>query len=255
MQKIKKELFFLYGKHPVFQALKSKKRSIFNIFINQNNKEELKKFLQLNSLTHLFDKIKIVDNNFIESKISYNKTHQGYLLSCSNIEFKSENQLISDIQNHDNQLKLPTILILDQLTDPQNVGSIIRSAKAFNVDKIVFCENNSCKETAIMVKSSVGAIELVDLFMVTNINKLIQRLKKLNYWCFGLDGESKNNVNNIQDYNNIILIIGSEGKGIRPLVKKNCDLLLQIPINSQIESLNASVACSIALYEINKKNN
>ena len=149
--------------------------------------------------------------------------------------------------------KRPTLLLLDQVSDPHNVGAIIRSAIGFGVTKIIFCEHNSPKENATIVKSSAGTIEMADLIVVTNFSNLIEKLKKIDYWCIGLAGEAKNDISIIKEYQNIALIIGSEGSGIRDLVKKNCDLLAKININDEVESLNASVAAAITLHEISKK--
>ncbi len=237
---------WIYGKHPVLTVLKAKKREIYQIYATKSAVQELTEFVKKNNLEKFLSQIKIVDNQFIETKIGLNQVHQGFLIQSSFKNIKNENDLINEIKD-----EKPTILILDQLTDPHNIGAIIRSAVAFGVNKIIFPENNFTKESSIMIKSSAGMIEFVDLFMVININKFLERLKKFEYWCFGLAGEAKNDISEIKKYENIALIIGSEGKGIRSLVKKNCDMLLKIPINEDVESLNASVACSIALYEIN----
>jgi len=145
---------------------------------------------------------------------------------------------------------MPPLLIMDQLRDPHNVGAIIRSACAFGVKKIIFPEHNFPKESAVMNKSASGMVENVDLYLVVNINNLMLKLKELGYWCIGLAGEGEVLVEKIREYKNIALIVGSEGDGIRDLVRRNCDLLVRIEIDENVESLNASVASSIALREV-----
>ena len=152
----------------------------------------------------------------------------------------------------DDKKDLPKLLLLDQISDPQNIGAIIRSAISFGVTKIIFCEHNSPKENATIVKAAAGTIEFCDLIVVTNFNNLIEKIKKIGYWCFGLAGEGTFTLKEAQTYDHVALIVGSEGDGIRSLVKKNCDLLVKIDIDEKVESLNASVATAIALYELSK---
>jgi 23S rRNA (guanosine2251-2'-O)-methyltransferase len=243
---------WLYGKHPTFSIIEKKRRKIFEILATQNTISELQNFLKKNSLSHLSPLVRVADNNKIESIIGKNQVHQGLAIRCSNLPIKNQNDLLTELYAIAEGEKLPTLLLLDQISDPQNVGAIIRSAAAFGVKKIIFSEHNAPKETAAMVKSSAGMIDLVDLICVTNFNNLIEKLKKINYWCIGLAGEGKVSISEIKGYKNIALIIGSEGDGMRDLVKKNCDILAKIEINKEVESLNASVAAAISLYELSK---
>jgi len=242
---------WLYGKHPVFLALQKKRREIFEILATKNSIDDLEKFLTQSNLISLKIKIKIVEPDYIQSIIGRDHIHQGLALNCSSIPMKSQNNLLDDLQKIISaEKKLPPLLIMDQLRDPHNVGAIIRSACAFGVRKIIFPEHNFPKESAVMNKSSSGMIENVDLFLVVNLSNLMVKLKELGYWCVGLAGEGTHMIEEIKEYKNIALIIGSEGDGIRGLVKKNCDLLVKIKTESDVESLNASVAASIALREI-----
>ena len=243
---------WLCGKHPIFNILQKKRRKIFEILATKNTILELEKFLQENSLLSFKPLIKLVDSEKIESLVGKNQIHQGIAAHCSRLPTKTQNELLDELQKLDGQ-QLPTLLLLDQISDPHNVGAIIRSASAFGVKKIIFCEHNSPKENATIVKSSAGTIDLVDLIVVTNFSNLMEKLKKIGYWCIGLAAEAKTSITEIKDYKNIALIIGSEGNGMRDLVKKNCDLLAKIEINGEVESLNASVAAAITLYELSRK--
>ncbi len=245
---------WLYGKHPVMSALQKKRREVFQILATKNSAAELEKFLQENKIFSAIDKIKIVEASQIQAVVGENQTHQGLALNCSLLPMKSQNNLFDEIEKLNKvQEKLPVLLILDQLKDPHNVGAIIRSACAFGVKKIIFPDHNFCKETAAMNKTSSGMIENVDLYLVGNLNNLMAKLKECGYWCIGLAGEGAQNISKIKEYKNIALIIGSEGEGIRDLVKKNCDLLVKIPMDKDVESLNAAAATSIALYEISRE--
>ncbi len=242
---------WLYGKHAVFAALQNKKRKIFQIVSTKNTFSELEKFLNKTQLSHLKNLVKIVEGEQISSIVGRDQIHQGIALNCSKLAIKNQNDLLEELYSLEKE-QLPTLLLLDQLSDPQNIGAIIRSAVSFGVKKIIFCEHSAPKETASMCKSSVGAIELADLVIVVNFNNLIEKLKKIGYWCIGLDGNSNTAISEIRDYDHVALVVGSEGDGIRDLVKKNCDVLAKIKIDPSVESLNASVATSIALYELRK---
>jgi 23S rRNA (guanosine2251-2'-O)-methyltransferase len=241
---------WLCGKHPVFTMLQKKRRKIFEILVTQNSATELQNFLQKNSLGALQSITRLVDKQEIEAVIGKNQLHQGIATSCSPIPVKTQNDLLAELRNFGADESLPTLLLLDQISDPHNVGAIIRSAIGFGVKKIIFLEHNSPKENTTIAKSSAGAIESADLIMVTNFSNLMEKLKKIGYWCIGLASEGTASVQAIKEYKNIALVVGSEGSGIRELVKKNCDLLVKIEIEKNIESLNASVATAIALYEI-----
>ncbi len=160
---------------------------------------------------------------------------------------------MSELHKINDKNNLPNILILDQITDPQNVGAIMRSALAFDFKKIIITEFNSAKESSAMIKASAGCIDYVDIYSGANLNNLLEELKKIGYWCIGLAGEANISCKKINDYENIALVVGSEGNGIRQLVKKNCDLLVKIPTNSDVESLNVSVATAIVLNQIYAK--
>lgn len=244
---------WLCGKHASFSAILNKRRKIFEILVNQNSRFELEEFLQKKSLTSLQSLIKFTDKEHLEKLFARDQTpHQGIAVRCSKLPLKNQNDLLEELCKIDTNAQFPTLLLLDQISDPHNVGAIIRSAIAFGVKHIIFCEHNSVKESAIIVKSSAGTIDLADLFVVTNFSNLMEKLKKIGYWCVGLAGEGKTKLNMVSEYKNIALVIGSEGNGLRDLVKRNCDLLAKIEMDSQVESLNASVAASIALYEITR---
>lgn len=242
------------GKHPSFSAILKKRRKIYQIFVTENSALELEKFLRENSLLEKFSSlVKKVDNEAIENFAGKGQTHQGIVLIAAKLQVKTQNDLLGELYEIAEGEKLPTLLLLDQITDPQNIGAIIRSAIAFGVNKIIFCEHNAPKENSAIIKTAAGTIEDADLIVVTNFNNLMEKLKKLDYWCIGLAGEAKHFIHEIKDCKNIALVVGSEGSGMRQLVKSNCDLLVKIPIAPEVESLNASVASALALYEISKK--
>ncbi len=243
---------WLCGKHATLAALQKKRRKIFQILVTKNTLSELEKTLQQHNLSSLESYVKLVDGEQISSIVGRDQMHQGIAVNCSRLPIKNQNDLLEELYSLEKN-QLPNLILLDQLSDPQNVGAIIRSAISFGVKKIIFCEHSAPKESASMCKSSAGTIEMADLIVVVNFNNLIEKLKKIGYWCIGLEGTSSTDISQIKNYDNIALIVGSEGDGIRDLVKKNCDILAKINIDHSVESLNASVATSIALYELSKK--
>jgi 23S rRNA (guanosine2251-2'-O)-methyltransferase len=250
-----KDYIWIGGKNPCFLALKNQKRKIFEIVINKNNLEDLKSFFLKNSLQHLEKIVRVHENIFFQNIFNNDFVHQGIAIRASKLEFKTQFDLLEELNLIEDKNQLPDILILDQITDPQNVGAIVRSAVAFNFKKIVFCEFNSAKETPSLIKASAGNIDFAEIFVAININNLMEKLKKIGYWCIGLAGEGDENEKKIAEYKNIVLVVGSEGMGIRNLVKKNCDLLVRIDTNKEVESLNVSVATAIALNEIYRNKN
>lgn len=248
----KSDHVLISGKHPVFTALKQGRRKILEIFVTENSIAELKNFLAKNSLQNFSPLIRLVDGGVIEDFVGTQQPHQGLLIKAARLPVQNQNSLLEELNAIPEGEKLPLLLLLDQISDPHNVGAIIRSAASFGVKKIIFCEHHAPQENSTIIKASAGTIEFVDLVVVTNFNNLFEKLKKIGYWCVGLAGEGKVKLSEVKDYKNIALVVGSEGDGMRDLVKKNCDLLVRIEIDKEVESLNASVAAAIALYEISK---
>lgn len=155
-----------------------------------------------------------------------------------------------------NNQKLRTILLLDHVTDPHNVGAIIRSAAFFGVDGLILSEHDSPKENATIIKVASGGYEIVPSIYVKNLVRAIQDLKKQKFWICGLDLGAKETLRqcNLQRYENLVFVLGAEGKGIGRLVKENCDFFANIvgclDVNSKcVDSLNVSNAAAVSLYE------
>jgi 23S rRNA (guanosine2251-2'-O)-methyltransferase len=241
----------VYGKHPVFAALGNKKRKIYQILVSKNSEAELKQFIVDNKINCNQNLIRIVDNDYINSLLPIGSTHQGFVLKTSPITLISYNQFLDKIA-HLTKENLPPILILDSLTDPHNIGAIIRSSVAFGFKNIVVTQRNFPLNSPVIAKTASGMLEIVDLIAAQNLNSFLADLKKAGYWSVGLDGEAKTDISTTKNYSPIALVLGSEGEGIRRLVKENCDLLVKININQEVESLNASNAAAITMYELSK---
>ena len=242
--------FWIAGKHTVLSAIKNSNRNISKIVVS--NKDLAK---QINNVLFKFKKkitVEIRGNSEI-IKILNNKeiAHQGIAALVEKIENPNEKEVIENLQN----LSKSTVLILDNLTDQRNIGSIIRSSVAFYVDAIFVLKKNFNYSNENLYKSASGGMEFVTLVPVVNLSNTINLLKKSNYWVVGLDSKGKVNLLDYKWPSKIALVAGSEGEGLRRLVKENCDETGRINTDPLIESLNVSnaVASCLALNLKKKK--
>jgi 23S rRNA (guanosine2251-2'-O)-methyltransferase len=189
---------FIYGKHPVFLSLTLQKRKVYQIFVSKNNQTILLDFLQKKQLDKLNKLVKIVDNKFLDNLVGNGSVHQGIAIEASKIAMQSQFDLLQQL--HQNTNNLPNILLLDQLSDPQNIGAIIRSAVAFDVLHIVFSKHNSCLENNTIIKASAGNIEFANLIEATNFSDLLQKLKEVGYWSVGLSAKGTSNLADLKKY-------------------------------------------------------
>jgi len=230
--------FWIGGKHAVLSAIKNPRRKINKLLVTQDNEKDFNaKNFNKKILTEVKDK-KEIDKIFINENI----VHQGVAAEIENIPAIELKEYLKNINNSKN-----TVVVLDDITDQRNIGSIIRSCSAFNIDAVILLEKNYNPKNKMMYKSASGAIELVNIITVSNITNALEVLKRNNYWVYGLDGHAKENIEDQKWSNQNAFVFGSEGEGIRRIVKENCDHLIKIQINKEIESLNVSNAVSITL--------
>lgn len=237
---------WIYGKNTIFNRILTGKK-IQKILISDKSNQELQKFLQKNQIKFPKNIIEICDKKRIDREFKEDISHQSIIAKIEPINLLNENEFLG--KNFDNNLK-PNILILDQITDIGNIGAIIRSAFAFNFEYIFVDKRHFPTKSAAIFKSSTGYIDNIKLYSYNNLNNLLDNLKKINYWCIGLDGSAKEDILEVKKLENIALILGAEGSGIRPLVKKNCDLLVKIKMSPKAESLNVSNAAAIIMNQI-----
>lgn len=225
----------LFGKHPCFAALGNPMRKIKAVYATKNTAEELKEYKNIPIP-------KIIDAKAFESMLPQGATHQGIAVEVAPLPEKT----LEDIMP-----KSP-IIILDQITDPHNIGAILRSAAAFGAEGIVIQKDNSPGETGVIAKSASGALEVVPIIKATNLKREIDLLKKNGYWCVGLDGKADKTLKEIDLSGKVAFIFGAEGKGLRRLTVENCDYITKLPISDKVESLNVSNAVAITLYHLNE---
>lgn len=230
----------LYGRHPVLSALQNPKRKCLKILCTPENAEEIRRVSKISP--------QIVERKEIDKLLPQDAVHQGFALFCSELPTIALEDIIARAETLENC----HILILDQVTDPQNIGAIIRSAVAFNTLALIIQDKNSPNETGSMAKASAGMIEHLPIVRVTNLSRAINQLKDAGFWTIGMDGYAQTTIDKLKKGGKNAIIMGSEGKGMRRLVEESCDITVKLPMNEKVESLNVSTAAAIVLYEINK---
>jgi len=246
----KAKKIYIFGIHSVEAVFFKKPELLIGIFVIEDTHNN-----RLKNLLNLFKKIKIPVNELNSkdfNKLAKFEKHQGIVALINIPKFPSEIDLNLINFNSENR-KL--ILILDSIQDPRNLGACLRNAAAFNVDAVVINKDGSAPINEYVFNSSVGAILHLNIFLATNLSRTIRFLQKNNFWIIGLDGYGESKITSENFPPKSVFVMGSEGKGIRKLVKDNCDQLIRIPISDEIESLNISVATGIALYEFSKQQN
>ena len=236
---MKNDFFWIGGKHSVLAAL-------------QNPKKKIRKIITIKFEPFLTNYSKITEQKNLKffSKIFNDDSiaHQGIAAQVENFSYEDVTET--------NTKELKNIIILDGITDPRNIGSIIRSSVAFNCDAIILKKKDFNKKSASMYKSSSGAIEKINIFTVSNISNAIRILKKNKFYIIGMDGGAKFNLQKKNLYEKNAFIFGSEGEGLSHNIKQNCDILIKLTISNKIESLNVSnaVSATLALYNYIVKN-
>lgn len=232
------------GRNPVMEALKSE-REIDKILISKGNKEgSIKKIVGMAKDAGI--PIQYVDKNKL-NQISTSHSHQGVIAYVAAYKYYEIDDIIKTAKEKNEDIFL---MILDEIKDPHNLGSVLRTANAAGVHGVIIPKRRSVGLTATVAKTSAGAIEYVPVTKVTNISRTIEKLKEEGIWIIGadMDGEKLHYESDLKG--NVALVIGSEGKGISRLVKEKCDFLVKLPMNGEVTSLNASVAASVLMYEV-----
>lgn len=236
----------LYGRHPVTAAIANPRRQINKILCTTDTAEDIRNLCaKHNRNTGI---VTVVDKKEIERILPKEAVHQGLAAYVKELEDYTLEDICIMAENQPNC----HILILDQVTDPQNIGAIIRSCVAFNTLALIMQDKNAPAGTGAMAKASAGMIEHLPICRVTNLSRAIEQLKDAGFWTIGMDGYAQTTIDKLKKGGKNAVIMGSEGKGMRRLVEEACDITVRLPISEKVESLNVSTAAAIALYEINK---
>lgn len=227
----------VYGRN-VAKELLNNNRRIKRVYVsNTFGEQEI-----IDELRQRKINVEVVDKKVLDKMEQGN--HQGIILEIADYKYIEEKEMFS---------KMPEksfVVILDHLQDPHNFGAIIRTCEAAGVDFIIIPKDRSVSVTSTVMKTSVGALDCVNICKVTNLNNVIKKLKNKGFWIVGTDMQNSTEYTNINYDIPVALVIGSEGFGMSELVKKNCDYIARIPMVGKINSLNASVAAGIMIYEV-----
>jgi len=248
---MKKSTFLIAGKHAVTEALKNKTRKVHKVFLTEDSK---KKINAENHNSNLLKDIKL----FYKTKKELDRlcskeqiSHQGLIAEIEHLETVS----IKDYLNNSANKKNTTFVTLEEVTDPRNIGSIIRSAVSFNIDGIIIKERSFPSESKLLYKSASGCLEHINIFEVSNIGTTLKYLKTKNFWVSGFDKDGKKDFSQHNWEGKNVLLFGSEGYGLKHQTKKNSDFLMRINIDSKVESLNISNSASIVFFHLNNNQN
>jgi 23S rRNA (guanosine2251-2'-O)-methyltransferase len=235
-----KEINLIYGKNPVIEAIKAKKA--LKVFVITNfNDQKILNLIKENQL----NMISIPPN---EMERMCHGVHQGVAAELKPYQTVSLEEIIYKAKNKDKKI----IVMLDGIEDPHNLGAILRSADVFEASGIILPKHNSVSLNATVAKTSAGAINYVPVAVVNNLNQAISKLKEEGYWVVATDGSANISYSSLKYDFPVVVVIGSEGKGVSPLVLKNSDYIVKIPQFGHVNSLNASVAAGILLAEVHK---
>ena len=241
-----KSSFFIVGQHAVTEALKNPNRTVLRVFLTEESKKNIHRKSPnknlLNGVKVYFKTKKELDKYSSKE----NLLHQGYVAEIEHLD----NPALKDFIKEKNNI---TFVCLDGVTDPRNIGSVIRSAASFNIDGVIVKERHFPNESKLMYKAASGAIEHINIFEVSNINSTLKNLKDKNFWVYGFDGGSKKTFTEIEWKGNNILLFGSEGYGMHQHTSKYADFLVKIDIDNKIESLNISNSAAIVFHHLNFK--
>lgn len=234
--------FMIYGINPVFEALKSARCQIKEIWVAQGR--NLKGLAGIISMAESKGvPIKRTERSQLDS-LTKNASHQGVVVSIDQFTYADLDEILQREEDK------PLLLVLDGIEDPRNLGALIRTADACGVWGVIIPKDRAVGITPAVAKSSAGAVFHIPVVRVTNISATLRRIKERGVWVAGAAAEAQTDLFHHDLTIPLAVVIGGEGRGIRPLVKRECDLLASIPMHGKVNSLNASVAGSVILYEI-----
>lgn len=231
---------YIYGRNVVVSRLKEAK-DVEEVFVMDSFKDK--------NILDLLSKCKVKLIKCKKSRLDSlagNEFHQGIVAKVHTYEYYPLDLLLEDIENKEN----PLIVILDGIEDPHNFGAILRSCEAMGVDGVIVGKHGACPLNSTVAKTSTGAIELVKVVEVVNLNNAIKKLKDCGFWVVGAEAHNSIDYRAVDYSGKIALVVGSEGKGVSRLVIENCDYKVKMPMVGKVNSLNVSVACAVLLYQV-----
>lgn len=241
---------WIYGRHAVTAALANPLRAVQRFLCLKENIEEAALLLAEARARERPPRAEPVERRALETLLPHDAVHQGLALEAKPLDTAGLEDVLAAIPDEG----APHILLLlDQVTDPHNVGAILRSAAAFAALAVIVPEHGAPPVTGALAKAASGALETVPLVRVTNLARTLDRVKEKGFWCVGLDSEANESLAALALPARIALVLGAEGAGLRRLVREQCDYLARLPTRGALHSLNVSNAAAVALYALTQR--
>jgi 23S rRNA (guanosine2251-2'-O)-methyltransferase len=244
-----KSSFLIVGQHAVIEALRNPKRKVLKVFLTEESKKNIHR---KNPKKNVLEDVKV----YFKSKKELDKytskdqmLHGGYIAEVEHLDQPELKEFIKEKNNL-------TFVCIDEVTDPRNIGSLIRSAASFDIDGLIVKERQFPADSKLMYKAASGCMEHLNIFEVSNINSTLKSLREKNFWVYGFDAKGDKKFTEIKWTGKNILLFGSEGFGMREHTGKYTDFLVKIDINKDVESLNISNSAAIVFHHLSflKKN-
>lgn len=238
---------WIYGVHAVVAALgnpaRQCRRLLLTVDTRQSHGDRLAAAADRNPAPPV---VEIVARQDIEARLPRDSVHQGVALETDPLDEITLDALCHDLRGEERAC----VVALDQVTDPRNVGAVLRAAASFGARAVIITERHAPGASGSLAKAAAGALERLPLIRVTNLSRALADLKEAGFWCAGLDGGAGTDLGAVDLPPRLVLVMGSEGAGLRRLSRENCDYLLRIPIAPDSESLNVATAAAVALYAL-----
>lgn len=238
------------GVNAIMEAIKGGRRKVYKIFIQEGRGgKKIEDLVNLAQARGIF--VQYVEKPRLD-KMYPLKNHQGVIAQIEDYPYSTIEEVLEYAALKGEE---PFLVLLDGIEDPQNMGAIVRTAECAGVHGVVIPKHNAVEVTEAVVRASAGAAEYMHIVKETNLVKVIKYLKEHGFWIIGADAGARNDYFDVKFPSPVALVIGSEGEGMRRLVKENCDILVKIPMKGNINSLNASVAAALIMYEVVRQQN
>ena len=240
----------LWGKHAVTAALENSDRHIYEIFFTENAQNNIQNLLKSRPSFSEANKIKLnaLSSKDLAALLPDHSVHQGFAAIVGELDDRGLDFLI----NRTHSSECTFVVVLDQVTDPHNLGAVIRSAVAFSVDAIIVHDRSTPRLDGALGKAASGALEHIPIIRTKNIARAINKLKKAEFWCIGLSDDAQSDLSSLSVHARTAVVLGAEGEGLRRLTRDSCDNLARLPTSLKFPTLNISNAASITFYEIRK---
>ena len=241
------QALWIYGRHPVLAALRNGRRRIERLLATDDTATDLKSATAKAAVPR--PEVEVVDRRAISSLVPPDAVHQGFAALVRPLLADDLNTVLKQAP----QTARTVLLVLDQVTDPRNVGAVLRSASAFAAVAVVVQDRHAPEETGALAKAASGALETVPLIRVTNLARTLRMLQDMQFQCVGFAADSPLVLAQVPLQGHLALVLGAEGSGLRRLVRETCDVTVRIPISPGVDSLNLAAAAAIALYECRRE--